>query len=248
MTNDELYEQLEEQERKETLAILTLMFLLVNETKKAIQNEIMLFYQKYGTDGVVTYDEARKYVSSTERKRRINVLIAFILSQFKLLKSQLTIKFEDLEETILNKELDFFDVEIDKPPTKWGEDDLSWKERLDKNIELWIVRIVLETKQAMVHQDDVTKVIELFDKRFVSIEKALKKLGLSESSAMTSNARKEIFKLLGIKQFKFYARLDERMCEHCGGMHGKIFPITAYEVGVTAPPIHSNCRCWTMPH
>ena len=57
----------------------------------------------------------------------------------------------------------------------------------------------------------------------------------------------EIFKKLGINRYGFYSRVDERRCEYCGSLHGKTFPITAYEVGVTASPIHPRCRCWEVP-
>ena len=94
---------------------------------------------------------------------------------------------------------------------------------------------------------DVTAVLNLLDKRFDSIESIIQTLGLTESTAVGSLARRKIFAELGIAKYRFYTRPDERRCETCGSMHGLIFPISAYEVGVTASPIHPRCRCWEVP-
>ena len=75
----------------------------------------------------------------------------------------------------------------------------------------------------------------------------LNKLALTESTAVGSIARREIFKELGIKKYQFFTKPDERRCETCGAMHGLIFPISAYEIGVTASPLHPHCRCWEVP-
>ena len=87
----------------------------------------------------------------------------------------------------------------------------------------------------------------MLDKRFKSMESIIKTLGLSESTAVGSIARQRIFRELGITKYQFYTKADERTCETCGAMHGLIFPMSAYEVGVTASPVHPRCRCWEVP-
>lgn len=47
----------------------------------------------------------------------------------------------------------------------------------------------------------------------------------------------------GYKQLEIYVMEDERLCEHCEPMNGKIVPIDSDEV----PPFHSRCRCGTIP-
>jgi SPP1 gp7 family putative phage head morphogenesis protein len=114
-------------------------------------------------------------------------------------------------------------------------------------VDLWKAYLGTDLKRSMLRRDSIDEVIEQLNKRFMSFERILKRLGLTESTAVGSLARKEIFKELGIKKYRFYAREDERTCEHCGSLHGLTFPMTAYEVGVTASPIHAHCRCWEVP-
>ena len=249
MWNDADFEALEEKELSLTLDEIALMILLISETKTNIENELSRFYRKYGTDGVVTYNDARKYVSSKDRRRRLAVLLLFLSSEFETLYARLEAKFTELEKKILQRESGFFSIDLpdDFNEIRWGQDDLSWKDRLHNNVRKWNFTCESDLKQALMKADSIEDILELFEKRFTSIEKVLHRLGITESSAMTAYARKQIFKALGIKQYRYYTQADERTCEECGSMHGLVFPISAYEVGVTAPPIHGRCRCFTIP-
>jgi SPP1 gp7 family putative phage head morphogenesis protein len=151
---------------------------------------------------------------------------------------------------VVGKESTFFGikVDVDKILTKkWGLDDLYWLERLEADVNLWKLTIAKDIKQMLHKGASLDDVLNQVDKRFKSIDKVLKKLGLTESTAVGSLSRSEIFKELGIAKYQFYTKADERTCEECGALHGTIFPISAFEVGVTASPIHPYCRCWEVP-
>jgi SPP1 gp7 family putative phage head morphogenesis protein len=105
----------------------------------------------------------------------------------------------------------------------------------------------MDIKQSFLKRKSIDDVLLKLDKRFTSMEYVLTTLGLSESTAVGSMARQMIFQQLGISKYQFYTKADERTCETCGSMHGLIFPISAYEVGVTASPLHPRCRCWEVP-
>jgi SPP1 gp7 family putative phage head morphogenesis protein len=92
--------------------------------------------------------------------------------------------------------------------------------------------------------EDVFDELEKVMKSFASKEEAL---AITESTTINSLARKEVMKALGARRYRFYAREDERTCEHCGSLHGLVFPIAQFEVGVTASPVHPRCRCWEVP-
>lgn len=249
MWSDSEFETLEEKELNLTLEEIAIMILLIGETKTNIENELLRFYRKYGTDDVVTYSDARKHVSSKDRRRRIAVLLLFLTSEFNNLYARLEVKFAELEKKILQSESDFFSIKLpdDFKEIRWGQDDLNWKDRLHNNVNKWKFNCESDLKQALVKAETLEDVLERLDKRFTSMEKITQRLGITESSAVTSNARKQMFKELGAKKYRYYTKADERTCEHCGSMHGLVFPISAYEVGVTAPPIHGHCRCFTIP-
>ena len=229
---------------------MVVLLLLLSSLKEDLQGELQKFYRKYGSDGIVTYQEARKWVSDKDHRRRLTVLLLAITTKFNLTLPQLNSKFKSLLKDISGKESGFFDVEIDVDKvlnTKWGVDDSKWSNRLSDDVVLWTAYVMNDIKRSMIKQDDIAKVLDQIDKRFGTIENVMRALVVTESTAVGSIARKEIFKELGVEKYQFFTRADERICDVCGSLHGVIFPMSAYEVGVTASPIHPRCRCFEIP-
>lgn len=247
---EEQFDQLEKDERTLTDETIAAMLLLLADTRSNLEKELRSFYQQYGKDGVVTYTEARKWVSESDHRKRLAVLLLFVSSEFNKLFITLRPEFESMLNGVVAMEGNFFDVELDEDDLTdqiWGVDNQTWEDRLESNTELWCAYIATEIKQSLLKRRNIDELLERIEKRFASIESVLDKLGLTESTAVGSLARKKAFKLLGVDKYQFYTREDERTCEVCGGMHGLIFPMTAYEVGVTASPLHPRCRCWEVP-
>ena len=250
-TEEELI-QLEQEEREITDEAIALILLILANTKSNLEKELRNFYQIYGKDGVVTYSEARKWIGGNDHRRRITALLLYVQTNFDELQTKLTPEFRELLEKVIGKEINFFDVDseniADKPLTEtWGADDKNWQDRLEDDIALWCAYILMDIKQALLKGKTVEDVLAKLDKRFATMEYLLTTLGLSESTAVGSITRRMIFQQLGITKYQFYTKADERTCEVCGSMHGLIFPISAYEVGVTASPLHPRCRCWEVP-
>lgn len=250
MYTEEEFTKLEEDERFLTEEAILAMIAFLSATKNSLEKELRNFYHLYGRDGVVTYQEARKWVSDKDHRRRLTALLIIIKDNFDGLHTKLSPKFDTFLDKVVQKEADFFDAEIDREDvlnTPWGVDKATWDERLADDIALWAAYIGMDIKQSLVKHSHIDAVIEQLGKRFDSIENVLEALGISESTAVGSLARQQIFKDLGITKYQFFTKPDERRCKKCGAMHSMIFPITAYEVGVTASPIHPLCRCWEVP-
>ncbi len=250
MYNEQEFIDLEQEEKNLTDEAILAMILLLGELKGNLEKELRNFYQKYGKDGVVTYSEARKWVSEQDHRRRLTALLLVLKGEFNNILPNLKTEFEKMVKSVADKEIDFFDVEIDKDKvtdTKWGVDDKTWLERLENDVALWSVYIAMDWKRAFGKRQSIDSVLLLLDKRFDSMKKVLTALGLSESTAIGSIARQKIFRELGINKYQIYTKDDERRCDICGSMHGLVFPMSAYEVGVTAPIFHPRCRCWTVP-
>lgn len=241
---------LEKEERDITDEAILAMLLIVSNTKGILEKELRDFYSKYGKDGVVTYAEARKWISEKNHERRLTALLAFLATSLDYTYIKIETHFRRFLTDVIGKESTFFGVSVNVDnllEKKWGVDELYWLDRLEADINLWKVNIAKDFKQAMHRGASLDSVLQKLDKRFTSIKYVLDNLGLSESTAVGSLTRQEIFKELGIKKYQFYTKADERTCEVCGSMHGLIFPISAYEVGVTASPLHPRCRCWEVP-
>lgn len=250
MYTDEQFEQLEQEEREITEEAILIMLLILNGVKGDIEKELRAFYQKYGQDGVVTYSEARKWISDKNHQRRLTYLTLFVGAVFVGALDGIEKHFRKFLTGVIAKESTFFGIKIDVEKLlsrKWGIDDLYWLQRLENDVELWKVYINADIKRAMLQKKSIDEVIKQLDNRFSYINSVLKKLGITESTAVGSLARQDIFKSLGISKYQFYTKPDERRCETCGAMHGLVFPMSAYEVGVTASPIHPHCRCWEVP-
>lgn len=250
MYTEEEFERVEQEERLLTDEQIAIMLVLLDALGSDLENELRNFYQKYGKDGVVTYSEARKWVSEQDHRRRLTVLMLFVNDRFSSLLTKLQIPFETMQRNVIGKEIEFFGVEVDVDAlvlAVWGADSLNWLDRLTNDVNLWKYRVMGEIKQALHKGSSINEIIEIINNRVKSMKKVLNSLGLTESTAIGSEARREIFKELGITKYRFYTKADERTCETCGALHGLTFPISAYEIGVTASPCHPRCRCWEEP-
>jgi SPP1 gp7 family putative phage head morphogenesis protein len=244
--------KLEEDEREITDEAILLMIALLSSLKSDLEYELRNFYSKYGTDGVVTYAEARKWIGDNDHRRRLTVLLMTVSENFDKLQNELTPEFKRMLEDVIGKETKFFNADssdiADKPLDEhWGANDKTWRERLEDDVALWCAYILFDIKQAFHRRQNIEALLVKLNKRFNSMQSLLTTLGLSESTAIGSMARRMIFRQLGISKYQFYTKADERTCEICGSMHGLIFPVSAYEVGVTASPLHPRCRCWEVP-
>lgn len=242
-------EQLEEDEHTLTIAALLVFLATMSNTRLQIENELHSFYQKYGKDGVVTYAEARKWVSNKDRRKRLNVLLLAICKPFDFAHITLEEEFQEMLIKVVSLEAEFFGIQLDIKALslKWGYDNLTWSERLAKDVLKWNASVMTDIKRGILQRKHLDDILVDIAKRFDSVASVLETLATSETTAVGSITRHEIFKALGIDEYKFYTRDDEQTCEVCGPMHGRVFPMSAYEVGVTASPMHPRCRCWEVP-
>lgn len=250
MYTEEQLSQLEQEEFAITEEAIAIMILMLANSKKDIEKELRNFYQKYGKDGVVTYKEARKWVGEEDHRKRLLVLYLAIDTIFQSTHPHLEREFEKFLTEVIGMEEKMFNAKVDKAKVlavKWGEDNLNWMQRLKDDIDLWLMRIENDIKVGILQQHTIDDILERLNKRFKSMSSVLRTLGITESTAVGSIARKELFSELGIKKYRYFARIDERTCEYCGTLHGTVFPISEFEVGVTASPIHPHCRCWEEP-
>lgn len=74
------------------------------------------------------------------------------------------------------------------------------------------------------------------------------RLVMTESAYFSSTAQKECFKELDVERYEIVVTLDGHTSDICQEMDGKVFKMSEYEEGVTAPPFHVNCRSCTAPY
>lgn len=70
---------------------------------------------------------------------------------------------------------------------------------------------------------------------------------MTEEAFFSSAAQKDCFTELDVEKYEIVATLDSHTSDICQDMDGKVFPMSQWEVGVTAPPFHVWCRTTTAP-
>lgn len=249
MYTEEEIKELGIEENELTEEELILLLAALNATLSSLEKEIHAFYQQYGTDGVVTYAEAKKWASSRNHTKRLFVLNQTISGLFDLAFVEFEERFTKHLTDIVLKESQFFGVKLDVDEilnTIWGVDESNWLQRLLAHKDKWTTVINNDLKVSFLKQDKIIDVITQATKRGDAINTILKRLWRTESSAVSSICRKKIYEELGIKKYRFI-HVDACSCQSCSDLHEKVFPVSEYQVGVTANPLHPNCEDTTMP-
>lgn len=250
MYTEEELEKLAEEEDSYTEEAIAALLITLGITERELKKEIRNFYATYGKDGVITYSEVRKWVSNKDHTRRLVALNQLMDAIFEDSFNKFTIDFRNHFRKIILEESKFFKVKInadDILDIVWATDGIGWNQRLWMYRDQWMKVLCNDFKISFLKRENLTDVLDSLGDRFNSMEKILRRFTVSESTAMRSLARREIFTKLGVEKYQFYTRADERTCETCGALHGHIFPMEAFETGVTASPLHSYCRCWEVP-
>lgn len=241
---------LDSEEDTDTDKTILAMLWVVHEKRDEMLDELSKFFAKYATDGKITLAEAKKWVGEGDRRQRITVLNQFIDELFDSTNEELSNYFLVMLSDVVAHENEFFGTDAPLEPVignRWGDEDLSWKDRLDRNTKLWKSKVKSEVKHAFVVGLTLNELLKLIRKRFKSIDNVTSGLAMTEAAHAVTSVKRSIFLLLGFEGFRYYAQMDERTCEVCGGMHGLTFPMSQWETGVTAPPMHPRCRCRARP-
>lgn len=75
-----------------------------------------------------------------------------------------------------------------------------------------------------------------------------RRLVMTESSYFYSSAQEEVYDDLNVERYQIVATLDKRTSTICQELDLEVYEMSAYEVGVTAPPFHPYCRTVTVPY
>ena len=134
---------------------------------------------------------------------------------------------------------------ISKP---WSVDGTNFSKRVwgQHRPEL-IQKLNTDFVQSIIRGEAPQKLIKKIADDFNVTKYKAQRLILTESSFFASESKKDAFKELEVKYFSICATLDTKTCTDCAWREGEKIPMSLFEVGVTAPPFHPNCRCCILP-
>ena len=138
--------------------------------------------------------------------------------------------------------------QIEKVLSKpWAMDEYNFSERIWSNKERLINEIHGTLTQNIMLGQDPQKAIDAIAKKMNTSKYNAGRLVMTEEAAFANMAQKECYNELGVEKYEVVETFDASTCETCGAMDGKVFPMSEYQVGLTVPPFHPNCRGCTAP-
>lgn len=137
---------------------------------------------------------------------------------------------------------------IDKVIRKpWTADGKNFSERIWSSKQQLIDNVHTSLTQMCILGQSPDRAIGSLAKSMQTSKNQAGRLIMTESAFFGSEARKDSFQELGVEKYEILATLDSITSEICREMDGKVFPMSEYEAGVTAPPFHVWCRSTTVP-
>ncbi len=131
----------------------------------------------------------------------------------------------------------------------WTTDNRTFTARCwtDKNKLVQILN--QELTRMAVTGSSPDKAIKTIAKQLGVSAREAARVVMTESAAFASAAQRDCFNDLDVEQFQVVGTFDKKKtCGFCGDMNGKVFPMSEFREGETAPPFHPWCRCCTAPY
>ena len=147
-------------------------------------------------------------------------------------------KVDDIPEDMLNKLVYI----------AWSDDNWNIVKRM-KQLRKWQVKDVTNIVTKAIEferplSDTLFKLSQISHKEKVRMGRITR----TEQAFYNSLAQFKAYKILGIEKYQIIAVIDDRTSDICRSLNGTSYLLDDYEVCVTAPPFHPNCRSTTRPY
>lgn len=130
----------------------------------------------------------------------------------------------------------------------WTADGQTFRDRCWTNKQALVGSVNTNLTQMMIRGEAPDRAIHAIAHQFDVAKAKAGRLVMTEAAAFSSAAQKDCFAELEVERYKIVATFDGETCPLCGDLDGKVFKMSDYQVGLTAPPFHPWCRCCTCPY
>lgn len=134
---------------------------------------------------------------------------------------------------------------ISKP---WAADGSDFSDRIWKDKKKLVENLYTIMTRDVITGESPQKMIDDLSKKMGVSKSNAGRLIHTEMSFVRNEAAKDSYKDTEVEQYKFVATLDRRTSAVCRSFDGKIFNLSEFKVGTTAPPMHPRCRSTTIPY
>lgn len=130
----------------------------------------------------------------------------------------------------------------------WTLDKQTFSDRIWANKQALVNTVNTQITQMVMRGAAPDNTIKAIADRFKVSKSQAGRLVMTESAAFANEARKDCFKDLDVEKYVIVETLDGKTCSLCAQLDGKVYPMSEYAIGVTAPPFHPWCRGTTAPY
>lgn len=140
-------------------------------------------------------------------------------------------------------------AQIEKVLSKpWAVDGYNFSTRIWNSKTKLIGEVHCELSKNLLTGADPQKAIDSLAKKMGTSKSNAGRLVMTEQAYFSSAAQKDCFNDLDVEEYEIVATLDSHTSDICRSLDGKVFKMSDYKPGVTAPPFHVYCRSTTAPH
>lgn len=140
-------------------------------------------------------------------------------------------------------------AQIEKVLSKpWAVDGYNFSTRIWNSKTKLIGEVHNELSKNLLTGADPQKAIDSLAKKMGTSKSNAGRLVMTEQAYFSSAAQKDCFNDLDVEEYEIVATLDSHTSDICRSLDGRVFKISDYKPGVTAPPFHVYCRSTTAPH
>lgn len=195
--------------------------------------------QAMKTDIKMTVD---KLLNEEQRKAFETISSGYENQYYNLIYDMQKVTGYEVIEAIDKKKLDII---LNKP---WTADDVNFSKRIWKKKDKLINTLHSGLTQSLAGGTSISELSKKLEKEFEVSKKQAERLIRTEMAATRSQATQDGYRDLGVEQYQILATLDSRTSDTCRYFDLMVFDMKDYQVGVTAPPFHVNCRSTTIPY
>ena len=130
----------------------------------------------------------------------------------------------------------------------WTTDGKTFRDRCWTNKSRLVSGLQSTLTQGLLRGDSPQKMTDSIKKQFGVDRYRAGRLVHTETAYFTVRSQLETFREMGVEKVEILETLDRHTCEVCGGLDGKVLPLSQCEPGMTVPPFHPNCRGDVCPY
>lgn len=130
----------------------------------------------------------------------------------------------------------------------WTTDGNTFSDRIWSGKRTLVDRVHTELTQNMILGRGPDRAIKNIAAEMGVSRRQTGRLVMTESAYFHESADFAALKSLDVERYEIIATLDRKTSPICQDMDGKIFTMSQYQVGVTAPPFHPWCRTTKGPY